>query len=172
MEINKYLTTKVSQKIKLTLIFVLHCASLFPQKVNVDTLLIEYLKKSAPVVLRDSTGSTESIELRYLIFKLIKSKIIADSYEDVVEIIGSPLHMFKRRDGFKVIFYTISPLFKENRGGSDLYVLLLDENNDIVMDVGYIYFIESEDDFFYWISPDLPRYSEEGEKNCPPSFRR
>ncbi len=170
MEIKKYLIKMANQKNKdRIIIFVCFflCLSVFSQE-KADSLLVEYFHKTIHSVNRDSA---DTLNLRGTIFDLINLKLVAGTCEDVFNLIGSPMHIYRYKNGEKALIYPISPLFRKNKGGSDLYLFFIDADENIIRNTGHVHFIETEEDLYYWISPALPLESKEGDKNCPPTFK-
>ena len=58
----------------------------------------------------------------------------------------------------------------EGRKRSALQLIMVSNNLEIVYRAGYIYLMETDEEFDYWYN-NPPPVSEEGSKNCPPRFR-
>lgn len=133
-----------------------------------DSLLINYFNKSIVTIGRDSM---DTLDLRVLTFELVNSKVVASNYNDMLKIIGPAMHVYKKNNGEKAAFYPILPLFRKFKGGSDLFVFFLDKEDKIIENSGHVYFIENDDDFYYWIDTNLPFESIEGGIGVPPNFK-
>ncbi len=135
---------------------------------NRDTLLMEYLHKSISLISKDTL---DTFDLRYNILQMATEGLLGKNLKEISPIIGYPIHIHKSETGNKLIFYPLSQLFIKDKGGSDLFVLFTDREDNIIIGSGYVYFIETEEEFYYWIDPNLPSESSEGSSNCPPRFR-
>lgn len=134
---------------------------------NGDSILFtNYFHKS---IIEISKDSLDTLNLRSVLFNLIDNKLVAKNYEDIVKIFGKPLHTYVAKDGTRILLYPL--LYTKNGGiGSELWVLMIDKNLEIIYSTGYIYFMETDEEFDYWYNSPPP-VSEEGGKNCPPRFR-
>ena len=134
---------------------------------NRDSILFaDYFNKSIPLISNDRL---DTLNLRSVIFNLIDKKLVAKKYEDIERIFGKPLHTYFAKDGTRILLY---PLYYTEKGSivSELRVLMVDKNLEIIYNSGYIYFMETDEEFDYWYNNPPPE-SEEGSKNCPPRFK-
>ncbi len=133
---------------------------------NQDSVLfVEYFNKSISLITKDST---DRLKAKSVIFDLIDRKLVARNYEDLLRILGKPLHTYFDKKGMKYLFY---PCYHTGSNvGSILRVIVLDENLEIIHNAGSYYLLETDEEFDYW-HYNPPEESQEGDRNAPPRFR-
>jgi hypothetical protein len=133
---------------------------------NADTMLFQYFNRTISQVMKDSS---DTLKLRQLIFELVVNKIVANDYQDVVAIFGTPIHTHVENDGSRYLIYPLAYIQPQGYG-SMLLTLRIAKDLSIIKGGGFIYFLETNEDFLYWHG-NPPTESKEGDANCPPLFR-